>query len=111
MADQPSSSQCAGWLKALGEPLRLQIVQLLLQEPKTVTAISESLGVEMTTASHHLQVMLHAGLVEVTKQGRFSLYRLNDEFLQKENSRQLPTLDFGCCRFQLPPSNESTSEL
>lgn len=101
----PSTSECAVWLKALAEPLRLEIVQLLVEAPRTVTAIAEGLGVEMSTASHHLQVMLHAGLVEVTKEGRYSVYRINSEFLQKDTAQQLATLDFGCCKFQLPDTS------
>jgi DNA-binding transcriptional ArsR family regulator len=97
--DLPTSSECAKWLKALGEPLRLEIVRELLNGPLSVTAISEAVGVEMVIASHHLQVLLHAGLVCVEKEGRFSVYRLNPEFLATR-SRHGNTFDFGCCRFE-----------
>lgn len=100
MSEIPNTNDCAKWLKALGEPIRLQIVQALLNGPLTVTAITEAVQVEIATASHHLQVLLHAGLVLVEKQGRFSVYQLNPEFLAKRASNQ-QTFDFGCCKFEL----------
>jgi DNA-binding transcriptional ArsR family regulator len=100
----PSSHQCAKWLKALGEPIRLEIVRFLSRGPSTVTAITEALGIEIANVSHHLQVLLHADLVEVEKEGRFSIYRLNAEFVSKQSRQRGNTFDFGCCRFELPES-------
>jgi len=101
---QPTSAECATWMKALGEPLRLEIVRLLVAGPRTVSALAEALDVEMTTASHHLQVLFHAGLVKVQKDGRFSVYQINPEFLRNNGSAKLATLDFGCCQVQMKPN-------
>lgn len=101
----PSASECAKWLKALGEPIRLEIVRSLLTGPLTVTALTEALDTELATASHHLQVLLHAGLVRVEKTGRFSNYSLNPEFL-KHRSAKDGTLDFGCCRFNISTASK-----
>ena len=47
------SDVCAERLKALSEPLRLRIVDLLRNGERPVGEISESLEVELVTASHH----------------------------------------------------------
>ncbi len=103
MNELSNTSRCAAWLKALAEPNRLEILQLLVNGPKTVTALSENLGVEMAAASHHLQVLLHAGLVEMSKQGRFVVYRMNPSILLKSGPKHGFTLDFKCCRFHMEP--------
>ncbi len=60
---------CANLLKALGEPLRLRIVDILRQGERTVSDIAEVLEVELVTASHHLQILKHAQLVDPHREG------------------------------------------
>ncbi len=86
---------CATYLKALGDPVRLQIVKALQCGPLTVTDVAELLDIELPNVSHHLRVLFHAQLVTTEKDGKFSYYRLNSEFLMRRS------LDFGCCKIDL----------
>jgi len=92
--------ECARYLKALGDPLRLQMIRALQSGPKTVSDIALLLELEMSNVSHHLRVLYHAGLVSTQRDGKFIYYSLNKELVK---SRALPAgrFDFGCCRLDL----------
>ena len=100
--DESSTEQaavCAAYLKALGDPIRLQILKALQSGQLTVSDVVELLDIEMPNVSHHLRVLFHAHLVTIKKDGKFSYYHLNAEFLK---SRSLvKSLDFGCCKIDL----------
>jgi DNA-binding transcriptional ArsR family regulator len=101
--DTLQSQACAEQLKALSEPIRLRIVDLLRQSPLAVSDIAGLLDVEMVTVSHHLGILKHADIVEAEREGRFMIYRLRDDLLQKAggaNSKQF--LNLGCCRLEIP---------
>ena len=95
------ASNCSRFLKALGDPLRLQIVEFLQSGPKTVTDIAECLETEIANASHHLHVMSHAGLVTTKRDGKFCYYSLAPDVHVRATARGLSSLDFGCCRLEL----------
>lgn len=96
-------NQCAERLKALSEPLRLRIVDVLRAGPKNVGELATALDVEMVTISHHLGILHHADLLEKERQGRFIVYRLRPEVFQPGNKgRAAEHLDLGCCRLELP---------
>ncbi len=90
---------CATYLKALGDPIRLQIVKALQCCPLTVSDLAELLEMDLANVSHHLRVLFRAHLVTTEKDGKFSYYRLNVEFLG--NRPLAKTLDFGCCKIDL----------
>ena len=94
-----NATLCATYLKALGDPVRLQIVKALQCGPLTVSDLVELLDVEMPNVSHHLRVLFHAHLVTTEKDGKFSYYRLNAEFLTSRSVAK--SLDFGCCKIDL----------
>ena len=95
------SDVCAERLKALSEPLRLRIVDLLRNGERTVGEISESLKVELVTASHHLQILKNAELVTPRRDGRFIYYTLSKDLLQKRGKTK-QALDLGCCSIEVP---------
>src|SRR4030095_11838240 len=64
--------------KALGNPHRLELLELLAQGERTVDALASESGLSMANASQHLQALREAGLVESRKQGLFVHYRLAD---------------------------------
>jgi DNA-binding transcriptional ArsR family regulator len=90
---------CATFLKALGDPVRLQIVRALQRCPLTVSDLVELLNIEMPNVSHHLRVLFHAQLVVMEKEGKFSYYRLNPTFATGRSV--VKSLDFGCCQIKL----------
>jgi DNA-binding transcriptional ArsR family regulator len=60
-------------LAALGHEARLQIFRLLVRAGHaglTVSQIAEHSGLPASTQAHHLKMLVEAGLVTQTKQGR-----------------------------------------
>jgi DNA-binding transcriptional ArsR family regulator len=96
------AAQCARYLKALGDPVRLQMMRALQSGPKSVSDLVLLLEVEMANVSHHLRVLYHAGLVTTQREGKFIYYSLCKEVL-KSNPRLAGQLDFGCCKLDLRP--------
>jgi len=66
--------EIAGVLTALGEPHRLEILELLCQCERNVDTLGEMLDLGITTVSHHLQVLKRARLVEHVKVDRRVYY-------------------------------------
>jgi DNA-binding transcriptional ArsR family regulator len=92
---------CAEQLKALGEPLRLRIVDLLRNGEMRVGDVAQSLDTELVTVSHHLRNLKHAQIVTCRRDGRFIYYGLRKNLLCSDGkSRQL--LDLGCCKIEVP---------
>lgn len=63
-------------LKALAEPRRWRIVELLAREELCVCHLAEELCVPQPLVSHHLRVLRGAGLVESEKHRQWTYYRL-----------------------------------
>lgn len=56
---------------ALGDPVRLAIVQrLAAEQPCTIARVSEGLGITRQGVRKHLQVLADAGLVALEPRGR-----------------------------------------
>lgn len=64
--------------RALGSPVRLQLLDLLRQAPRSVEDLAETAGVSLANASRHLQQLRAARLVTSDRDGRRSRYRLTD---------------------------------
>ena len=69
--------------RALAEPSRLQIVELLSGGPLPVGAVVDRLGIRQPRASKHLRVLSEAGLVEVRPVAQQRIYALRPESLQE----------------------------
>lgn len=100
MHDRLQSSKCALYLKALGDPDRLRIMQALQTGRRSVTELTELLSKEMANVSHHLGVLRNAGLVQTTREGRHIFYSLADHLVSNENPSQTGQFDLGCCRLE-----------
>lgn len=64
--------------KALGNPHRLELLELLAQGERSVDALATESGLTLANASQHLQALRQAGLIESRKDGLFVHYRLAD---------------------------------
>ncbi len=67
--------------KALGDPIRLDIVKMLAGKELCVCEIMAAFQVSQPTISHHLRVLRQADLVLDRKDGKWIYYRLNGEAL------------------------------
>jgi ArsR family transcriptional regulator len=65
--------------KAIASPKRLEILDILTQGSKTVENIARDTQMSVANTSQHLQTLLESRLVEFTKQGLYSYYRLADK--------------------------------
>ena len=90
---------CAAYLKALGDPIRLQIVKALQSGAMSVSDLALLLDLELANVSHHLRVLFHADLVTTQREGKYIYYHLNQQFLKNPSLAQ--SLDFGCCKIDL----------
>ena len=62
--------------KALANPHRLELLDLLAQAERSVEEVAAEAGLTLANASAHLQVLRHARLVEADKRGLNVVYRL-----------------------------------
>jgi len=69
----------AGWFKALADPTRIQILNLLAQseEPVCVCEITPRFQIGQPTISHHLKILRDTRFVHAERRGTFMYYRLN----------------------------------
>jgi rhodanese-related sulfurtransferase len=65
--------------KALSNPHRLEILELLAQGERTVEDLASEASLPIANASQHLQVLRAAQLVDVRRDGLYAYYRLSDE--------------------------------
>lgn len=65
--------------KALGSPIRLQLLDLLRQGARTVESLAAAAGISVANSSQHLQQMRSARLVSAERKGKHVEYRLADE--------------------------------
>jgi arsenate reductase (thioredoxin) len=63
--------------RALGDPLRWRIVELLATEQLCVAHLAEELAAAQPLVSHHLKVLREAGLVDTDRYRYWTYYRLH----------------------------------
>jgi ArsR family transcriptional regulator len=69
--------------KALNDPTRREILELLKKKDLTAGEIVEKFNISGPSISHHLEILKRAGLIESEKQGQFVLYSLNTTVLDE----------------------------
>ncbi len=62
--------------KALSDPTRRRVLQLLRERPMSAGELSDHFPVSKPTLSAHFAVLQEAGLIESEKSGRTIVYRL-----------------------------------
>lgn len=63
--------------KALNDPTRREILELLKKGDLTAGEIADQFSISKPSISHHLDLLKQAGLVEAMKEGQFIYYSLN----------------------------------
>lgn len=64
--------------KAMADPKRLEILDLLFQAEKNVELLANETGMSMASTSHHLQILKEAKLVADRRAGKFIYYRIKE---------------------------------
>lgn len=78
-ADSLDDAQARQLLKALGDPLRLQVIEALAGGERCVCDLTVDMGLAQSKLSFHLRVLKEAGLLEGREQGRWIYYRLQPQ--------------------------------
>ena len=68
-------------LHALGDSKRRRIVEMLSQQPQSVSYLAEQLEISLTAVGQHLQVLEAAGLARTEKTGRVRTASLETQWL------------------------------
>ena len=69
--------------KAVADPTRRRVLQLLRQGPKSAGELAEHFPVSKPTMSAHFAVLREAGLVDSEKRGKAIIYRLRMSVLEE----------------------------
>ena len=70
-------------LKALADPIRREILNLLKQGHLSAGEITEHFNVTAAAISRHLSVLKEADLIRDTRRGKFIFYELNASVLEE----------------------------
>lgn len=96
MLDDASALEVAVRLKALADPVRLQLVSLLLAAPELEACtcdLAPAVRLNEATVSHHLKKLLDTGLVSKRRDGMNVHYRLDPDAMRALSR----VLNVDCC--------------
>ncbi len=69
--------------KALSDPTRRKIIQLLRERDMTAGEIADQFSISKPSISHHLNTLKHAGLVTDERKGQHVVYTINTTVVQE----------------------------
>jgi len=76
---QDNAVSLASSLRALADPARLRIISMVAAHADAeacVCDLTEPLGLQQSTVSHHLKILVDAGYLTRSKRGTWAYYRL-----------------------------------
>lgn len=71
--------QAALVFKALSDPNRLAIIDMIKVEEKCACKLLEALKITQPTLSHHMKTLCDAGLVNSRREGKWMHYSINNQ--------------------------------
>ena len=80
LLDRGTATDYASWFRALADPTRVQLVELLARtaRPMSVGEIVTAMGLAQSTVSQHLKMLADVRFVLVEPVGTARHYRIND---------------------------------
>jgi DNA-binding transcriptional ArsR family regulator len=81
MATSQVQSFKAQFFRALGHPVRIKILEILVRGGRTVQELQEGLGLEQPIVSQQLVVLRNQSIVAAQKEGNFVRYTLRDPLI------------------------------
>ena len=72
-----------GAFRALADPTRRRILELLARRDLTAGEIAEEFPIAFASVSRHLSLLKEAGLVDAEREGQYIRYRLNTTVYQE----------------------------
>lgn len=79
----PTANHLGELFKALGDPTRLRIISLLLENELCVHTLEAALEMSQSAISHQLRVLRQLQLVRFRKEGRHVYYALDDDHVHE----------------------------
>lgn len=79
-----AAERLAGAFKALADPSRVKLVSLIAAAEggeACACDLTEPVGLSQPTVSHHMRVLVDAGLLSREQRGRWAYYRVVDDAL------------------------------
>ncbi|MCU0301146.1 MAG: metalloregulator ArsR/SmtB family transcription factor [Candidatus Nanopelagicales bacterium] len=74
------AQRLAEQLKALADPMRLQLLSLVMDcDSACICDLTGPVGLSQPTVSHHMRVLVEAGLLTREQRGRWAHYRVVPE--------------------------------
>lgn len=67
------------FFKALSDPNRLFILEMLKSGEKCACKILEELCIGQSTLSHHMKILYDSGIIKCRKDGKWSYYSFDEE--------------------------------
>lgn len=68
--------------KAFGDPTRVEILSLLLQQERCVGDIADGVGLSQSAVSHQLRLLKQLHLIKYRREGKNILYSLADDHVR-----------------------------
>jgi ArsR family transcriptional regulator len=95
--DEEEAAATAELFRALGDPARVRIVNLLARSDGPVCACNlyEPLALSQPTVSHHLKKLVDAGLLERDRRGKWAYFSLKRDAV--ETLAAVADLKGACC--------------
>lgn len=75
------SARAAKLFHALSDPIRVDVVGLLLDGERCVCDLMEDLSLQQSRLSWHLKTLVDAGIISGRREGRWNYYSLNKNVL------------------------------
>lgn len=83
--ERTEAERRAGLLKALADPVRLQLLSVISASPgqeACVCDMTDAVQVSQPTVSHHLKTLVDAGILSRERRGSWAWFRLEAERLE-----------------------------
>ena len=80
-----TATTLARMFKALGDPTRVKLVSMIAAAPEgeaCVCDLIEPVGLSQPTVSHHMRLLVEAGLVTREQRGKWAYYRVVPDVLR-----------------------------
>jgi len=89
----------AEFLKALGHPIRLKIVELLIEHKQCVKNLGDVLGIPQPNISQHLAILRSKGIVGWKREGPIICYFIKDKRAIEVYNLLIKEVKYGtkCC--------------
>ena len=75
------STRAAELFHALSDPIRVDVVAMLMDGERCVCDLMDDLGLQQSRLSWHLKALADAGVISGRREGRWNYYSLNKDAL------------------------------